>query len=364
MLSKSHANFAEETAAPEEGKSQFYKFTTETSKKLRDFDLSAAEWKIWAYLATLDPFGDKYVRLPDMHTVMAECGTSKATVYRAMSKFQELELFDFQAEIAFRNLEAKSTSSKNGKAVPKIEKQSEKVVEFSTSLTGETGVSPVRLDSHPCDWNLTHETGISPMRKSSFETTTGQDSQNPSDSSDSKSFKTTDNSVVAGQKKAAEEEDEEGDSEPKVSREELDAAMTQLRAIGVKLNQTVRSTVQQNYANVDAAIAHIKERLAAGEQFRCLEAAFVKACKVGAKPEGALRPGLPVENNPPSNDQIEQLEKAKASGTIRDYYLSSDGTTKVVMPNLRDQQPWWIFLGIEASSTGDNKIAVRHNIVT
>ena len=358
MLSKSHANFAEKTAALEEGKSQFYKFTPETSKKLRDLDLSAAEWKIWAYLTTLDPFGDKYVRLPDMDVVMAECGTSKATVYRAISKFQELGLFDFQAEIAFRNLKAESTSSKNGKAVPKMEKQSKKIVEFSTSLTGENPVSPMRLDSHPCDWILTGETGFSPMRKSPLETTTGQDFQNPSDYSDNKIFKTTDNSVVVEEKKVVDEVEEEGDTEPKVTREELDAAITQLRAIGVKLNQTVRSTVKQKtYANVDGAIAHIKERLASGEQFRCLEAAFIKACKDGAKPEGALRPGLPVEDNPPSNDQIEKLKKAKASGIIRDYYLSSNGTTKVVMPNLRDQQPWWIFLGIEAAgSIGDNKI--------
>jgi len=82
----------------------FYPLTPEISQKLRKANLTAAEWRFWAYLTEIDRWGDRYKELEPL-TIMAECGMSKPTYYRAKAKFQELGLFDFQEEkVSFRNL--------------------------------------------------------------------------------------------------------------------------------------------------------------------------------------------------------------------------------------------------------------------
>ena len=91
-----------------EGK--FYPLTPETAKKLRD-NLTITEWKLWSYLITLDPFGDRYHELPPLVDVLSEVGISKASFYRALARLQELNLFDFQAEIKFRRLSSETKVS-------------------------------------------------------------------------------------------------------------------------------------------------------------------------------------------------------------------------------------------------------------
>jgi hypothetical protein len=105
----------------------FYPITPEVSRKLRQGKLTAAEWRIWSYLIEIDPWGDIYKDI-DTLTVMAECDVSKATFYRAIAKFQELELFDIQDKgISIRNLKGVS------------------------SLKNETPVSEMRQDSQNCE---------------------------------------------------------------------------------------------------------------------------------------------------------------------------------------------------------------------
>ena len=88
---------------------QFYPFTASIAKKLRKANLSAAEWRFWAYLTEQDPWGDRYKEL-DPLDIMRECGISKATYYRAKAKLQQLGLFDFQeSKVNFRNLTGIST---------------------------------------------------------------------------------------------------------------------------------------------------------------------------------------------------------------------------------------------------------------
>lgn len=145
------------------------------------------------------------------------------------------------------------------------------------------------------------------------------------------------NSPVVVEEKKAEEK-------PEVSREELDAALTRLRVVGVKLNQTVRSTVKSHYTNFEGAIANIKERLTAGEQFRNLEGAFVKACKDGAKPE---KSNALVNLPQPSTDQLTQLEEAKQREEIKDYYPAPCGGGKtIVVDDFKAVAPWWVFLKV------------------
>ncbi len=78
---------------------KFYPLTPELAKKLRGAKLTAAEWRFWAYLVEMDPYGDSEALLQadryhdlDPLTIQTECGISKPTYYRAIEKFQELGL--------------------------------------------------------------------------------------------------------------------------------------------------------------------------------------------------------------------------------------------------------------------------------
>jgi len=73
----------------------YYPLTLEVSQLLREANLTAAEWRFWAYLTEIDPEGDKHKNF-DPLTAMNECGMSKPTYHQAKAKFQELGLFDFQ----------------------------------------------------------------------------------------------------------------------------------------------------------------------------------------------------------------------------------------------------------------------------
>jgi hypothetical protein len=73
----------------------FYPLTPGYCEKLRNLNLTAAEWRIWTYLIGIDSWGQNYQDF-DVLTVITECNCSKATFYRAISKFQETGLFDFQ----------------------------------------------------------------------------------------------------------------------------------------------------------------------------------------------------------------------------------------------------------------------------
>jgi hypothetical protein len=111
---------------------QFYPFTPSMAKKLREANLSAAEWRFWTYLTEQDSWGDRYKEL-DLLDIMKECGISKATYYRAKAKFQELGLFDFQeSKVSVKNLE---------------------------------GISQMRQESQKSDSSLKNETANSEMRQ-------------------------------------------------------------------------------------------------------------------------------------------------------------------------------------------------------
>jgi hypothetical protein len=67
----------------------------------------AAEWRLWSYLISLDPWGDRYIDIETI-TVMQECDCSKATFYRAIAKFQEIDLLPKWFDIKdYKNVEQK-----------------------------------------------------------------------------------------------------------------------------------------------------------------------------------------------------------------------------------------------------------------
>ena len=95
---------------------KFYPLTPKLAKKLREAKLTAAEWRFWAYLVEIDPYGDRYHDLSPV-TIQAECEMSKPTYYRAKAKFQELDLLDFQEE---------KGSSRNLTGISKMKLESQK----------------------------------------------------------------------------------------------------------------------------------------------------------------------------------------------------------------------------------------------
>ena len=120
---------------------KFYPLTPELAKKLREAKLTAAEWRFWAYLVEIDPYGDRYHDLSPL-TIQTECEMSKPTYYRAKAKFQDLGLFDFQEEkVSFRNLtgvskmrlESQKRDSKSQKRDSKSQKRENESSEPSSS---------------------------------------------------------------------------------------------------------------------------------------------------------------------------------------------------------------------------------------
>lgn len=125
----------------------FYPLTSVVSKKLRQAGLTAAEWRIWSYLTEIDSWGDNYKKCNTL-ALLDECEVSKATFYRAVAKFQKLEMFDFQDDgFSIRNLYGVS-SLKNEKTVSKM-RQDSQICE--SSLKNEKTVSKVRQDSQICE---------------------------------------------------------------------------------------------------------------------------------------------------------------------------------------------------------------------
>lgn len=146
--------------------SNFYALTPEVAETLRQAKLTAAEWRIWSYLVGLDPWGDRYIEVETLD-ILQQCECSKATFYRAMGKFQEIGLFDFQAKLSFKNEAGFS------KSVSKTRTESQNC---ETSLKNETP-------------SLKNETAVAEMRKPEPETPTQQGFQKLSDSSDLQTYK-------------------------------------------------------------------------------------------------------------------------------------------------------------------------------
>ena len=111
---------------------KFFRFTPQIAEKLRAANLSASEWKLWSYLATLDPFGSKYVESPDLLDLLSECRITKSTFYRALAKLQDEGLIDSQpVKMAFRNLlgsknDSLENSPNSGNRVPELGIESQK----------------------------------------------------------------------------------------------------------------------------------------------------------------------------------------------------------------------------------------------
>jgi len=115
----------------QQGSQRFFRLTPEIAEKLRAANLTASEWRLWSLLATLDPFGDRYIEAPDFLELLSLAQIKKSSYYRALAKFEDLGIVDVQpVKTMFRNLlGSKSTSPENspkfGNPVPNLGNQSQ-----------------------------------------------------------------------------------------------------------------------------------------------------------------------------------------------------------------------------------------------
>ena len=73
----------------------FFRLTPSVRDRLLEINLTAAEWRIWCYLVSLDPFGDRGAKFSPAE-LMLKCKIKKTTYFSAKAKFQKLGLFDFR----------------------------------------------------------------------------------------------------------------------------------------------------------------------------------------------------------------------------------------------------------------------------
>ena len=85
--------------------------TSNVRDKLLSAKLTAAEWCIWCYLVSLDPFGDRGAKYSPAE-LMLKCGVKKTAYFKAKAKFQRLGLFDFKDGVTkVYNLQGHSSHS-------------------------------------------------------------------------------------------------------------------------------------------------------------------------------------------------------------------------------------------------------------
>ncbi|MGL5922867.1 hypothetical protein, partial [Chroococcidiopsis sp.] len=191
--------------------------------------------------------------------------------------------------------------------------------------------APTQIDVHPCTVPCADAQGHNIDRARA----------NTLSNSSKLDLKTTNKSVVGSKEIDLE-------NEPEGSYQADEEIFAQLRKLGIKLNTTVRKIVTSHRPNVSDAIAHLQERLTSGESFKCLEAAFVTACKEASKPERINAP--PVELPQPDPSHLELLETAKRNGSISGYYSSpyKDGRTILVDDCVnRCAMVWWEYLQLD-----------------
>lgn len=298
---------------------KFYPLTRLVGKKLREAKLTAAEWRIWSYLSEIDPFGDRYEGVETLQ-IMSECGVSKATFYRAIAKFQEFEIFDFQA-IGFTFINKFGISQ-----IKRVVQNCEK------SLKNEKPVAKMRPDSQNCFISLKNETEISEMRQNSqiCENQPAKPSLH-NDSGSPQTLHTNPNIKDSTDSESARES-------VKISEGWKPEILKELKAL--RINPADVSWVFKKFSEIriEEAIAYIKQQSWSNKP----AGLFVKACKEGLKPEviEKTKPLFPE----PTDEDMEKLEQFKNLALIHDHYLSSDGIYKAVCKRPSGASyfiPWW-----------------------
>jgi hypothetical protein len=99
--------------------------------------LTAAEWRIWLYLVTLDPFGDVGAKY-DAEELMNFCNIQKSTYFAAKAKFIKLGLFEFvEGSPKVRNLSGSKANHRSEVSEPssKVSERRSEIVDFNSEVS-------------------------------------------------------------------------------------------------------------------------------------------------------------------------------------------------------------------------------------
>ncbi|WP_342597360.1 hypothetical protein VKI21_02085 [Cyanobacterium aponinum UTEX 3222] len=96
----------------------FTQWSTKTLKKLWDCGLSQSEWKVYSFLSIIDPFGDRWVDLPETIVISNYLNISQSSFYRAIAKLSKNGIICFEDKgLHFKNnitLKTEDSSSNLG----------------------------------------------------------------------------------------------------------------------------------------------------------------------------------------------------------------------------------------------------------
>jgi hypothetical protein len=96
----------------------FYKLTSDTAAELIAAELPKSSWKLWTWITTLNPFGDRQVQITCERAKEA-IGISKTSFYRALAQLKDKGL------VVLSHLSGFCVSPKNGTRVPDLELDSQ-----------------------------------------------------------------------------------------------------------------------------------------------------------------------------------------------------------------------------------------------
>jgi hypothetical protein len=119
----------------------FFMLTPIVRDNLLECKLTAAEWRIWCYLVSLDPFGDSGAKFSPAE-LMLKCGIKKTAYFKAKAKFQQLGLFDFQDGVTkvvnLQGHSAKTDYSQQEKLIESANAESQSANAESQSANAES----------------------------------------------------------------------------------------------------------------------------------------------------------------------------------------------------------------------------------
>jgi len=148
-----------------------------------------------------------------------------------------------------------------------------------------------------------------------------------------------------------EDHDSDADKQELLDPKEYRQILNEIRAADISLSPELQCLVVKFTVEVvrDALAALLECRKKgsvgkpAGYLYRAIQEQWKPTIGTGVNVKKRLS-AMPEEVRPPSDEQLDRLDECKALGSILDYFLSSDGICKVVMPGGFVMKPWWEFL--------------------
>jgi len=144
-------------------KNKFFKLDESIAQKLIEADLSQKAMKLWLYLITKNPFGDREEPLI-FELIERDLGLKKHSFYRAKAELQQKQLFDFtDTHSTFRSVlktkEDKAVTISVTPVAESVTPVAESVTELQNQSQDLQKLSQLNRNSHS-SCRISHEQGV------------------------------------------------------------------------------------------------------------------------------------------------------------------------------------------------------------